>query len=232
MTEPLNNSSTWSPLEHEIERLTLQCLCMATLIFSELEFSNSVLALNSLPPLGKLLQQLQKANQIYLYMGTLLETFKAKGVVVIPKLAVPEHGCLDLLVRFPIPPKKVNFAIALRTQTNSKVIYHEQQKVLLRRRKAGGLKRWEPDPIKQISMQESWLRNHQIELFGPSSKDKNRPLIKLLVLTATTTLGEHSEHLYTTVGNVRVLLIRRQSSIYVMQDHQLIPFIQSWLENP
>jgi hypothetical protein len=226
----LTNRQAWAHLAKEIERLTAQCCGVGALTISGTAFPNPVLTLGSLPALGKLLQQRQKTSQIYLQMGRLLDAFERDGVIITPKLLIPQQGSLDLLVRFPVPPKKVNFAIALRAKPNAKVVYHEAKEALFLRRKGGGLRRWEPDHLKRLPLQELWLRNNRIEIFGPSSKDKNRPLIKLLALTGDTTVGQHSEHLYTTVGNERVLLIRRHSSTYVMHESQLIPFITGWLE--
>ncbi|NJN85858.1 MAG: hypothetical protein HC881_05505 [Leptolyngbyaceae cyanobacterium SL_7_1] len=225
----LNNQQALQSLELE-QQILIQCGCeVGAMVITEVGLFHCWALLNSLPPLSGVLQRLRKTYQIYLTLGKLLAEFEHQGVIITPRLPVPEHGSLDLLVRFPLPPKKVNFAIALRTKGHSKVVYHEQKDMLFLRRR-GGLKRWEPDHLQRLPMQEFWLRNHQIELFGQSSKDKNRPLIKLLVLTGTATLGHHPDHLYAHVGNERVLLIRRRSSTYILQEQQLIPFIHAWLQ--
>lgn len=155
-------------------------------------------------------------------------TFKDRSPQIFCDLPVPEQGRLDILVRFPLAPQKAIFAIALRSHGKSKVYYDERKEALYLRTR-GGWKLWKPDHIERLALQESWLRrNRQAELFGVSSKDKNRPVIKLLVLTKETKIGQHSDSLYTQVGDQRVLLLRRRSSVYVLEEDQLLPFIKAW----
>lgn len=215
-------------LEQEQAILTTRCYGVGALLMDGVA-SYPFATLGCLPSLGELLQKLRKTSQIYLTLERLLGEFESQDVIITPKLAVPEHGSLDLFVRFPTPPKKANFAIALRTKGHSKVVYYEEKAALFLRRHRGGLKQWQPDHLKRLPLQEFWLRNNQIELFGHSSKDKNRPLIKLLVLTGTAKLGQHPDHQYVQVGGERVLLIRRQSSTYILEECQLIGFINAWL---
>ncbi|HEY9872681.1 MAG TPA: hypothetical protein V6D12_04565, partial [Candidatus Obscuribacterales bacterium] len=56
-----------------------------------------------------------------------------------------------------------------------------------------------------------------------------RPIVKLLVLTGETRLGQHPEHLYVTVGQEKILLLKKRISVYVMEEKQLIPFIEGFL---
>lgn len=176
------------------------------------------------------LKRTQKINSILRNGRALDEKFADQQIQISTDLPVPDNGRLDLFVRFPLPPKKAVFTIALRSQGKGTVIYNEQKESLYIRTGNGGLRPWKPDHIERLALQEFWLRkNRQKELFGTSARDKNRSAVKLLVVTGQTKVGQHSDSLYTAVGDQRVLLLRRRSSIYVLQEEQLLPFIQAWL---
>lgn len=176
------------------------------------------------------LKRTQKINSILRNGKALDEASTEQQIQIFTDLPVPDNGRLDLFVKFPLPPKKAIFAIALRSQGKGTVIYNEQKESLYIRSGSGGFKPWKPDHIERLALQEFWLRqNRQEELFGISSRDKNRSAVKLLVLTGQTKIGQHSDSLYTEVGAQRVLLLRRRSSIYVLEEAQLLPFIKAWL---
>ncbi len=178
-----------------------------------------------------LLKRTQKINSILRNAKALDEAFKEQQLQIFPDLPVPERGRLDMLLKFPVPPRKTLFAVALRSQGKATIFYHEQKQALYIRQYQGGLKLWKPDHIEQLALQEFWLRqNRQQELFGTSHRDRRRSVVKLLVLTGQTKLGQHNEELYTDIGDQRILLLQRRSSIYVLEEKQLLPFIKTWLD--
>ncbi len=178
-----------------------------------------------------LLKRTQKINSILRNAKALNEAFREQQLQIFPDLPVPERGRLDMLLKFPVPPRKTIFAVALRSQGKATIFYHEQKQALYIRQDKGGLKLWKPDHIEQLALQEFWLRqNRQQELFGTSYKDRKRSVVKLLVLTGQTKLGQHNESLYTDIGDQRVLLLQRRSSIYVLEEKQLLLFIKAWLD--
>ena len=178
-----------------------------------------------------LLKRTQKINSILRNAKALDEAFKEQQLQIFPDLPVPERGRLDMLLRFPVPPRKTLFAVALRSQGKATIFYHEQKQALYIRQDKGGLKLWKPDHIEQLALQEFWLRqNRQPELFGTSHRDKTRSVVKLLVLTGQTKLGQHNESLYANIGDQKVLLLQRRSTIYVLEEKQLLLFIKTWLD--
>jgi len=177
-----------------------------------------------------MLKRTQKIQSLLKNGRALAEAFADQQIQITTDLAVPDNGRLDLFVKFPLPPKKAIFTIALRSQGKGTIIYNEQKESLYIRPGSGGFKPWKPDHIERLALQEFWLRqNRQAELFGTSSRDKNRSAVKLLVATGQTKIGKHSDSLYTEIGDQRVLLLRRRSSIYVLEESQLLPFIKAWL---
>lgn len=177
-----------------------------------------------------LVNRTQKINSIFRNAKVLDEAFQERQIQIFVDLPMPDHGRLDLFVEFPLPPKKAVFAIAFRSQGKSTILYNERKESFYIRRGDAGLKRWTPDHVERLGVQGFWLRmNRQEELFGTSRNDRNRPIVKLLVVTGQTKIKKHSDTLYTTVGDQTVLLIQRRSSIYVLREEQLLPFIQAWL---
>lgn len=224
----LNNREAFKQLEQEREHLVNGAYALIAVMGAITVLFRPLLVLATLPSWRTLLTQLQKTSQICLNMEPLLDEFEERGVIITPRLEVPENGSLDLFVRFPSPPKAV-FAIGFRSNGESTIFFNEQKESLSFRRKRGGFKAWEVDLFRRFALQEFWLRKNRQNLFGQSSRDKNRPVVKLLVLTGKTKLGKHSDHLYIAIGNHKVLSIRNRVSLFVMEESQLIPFIKAWL---
>jgi|GEM_PF-1644117 len=223
----LNNRQALEQIERERTDLTRYCFgiglgSLGAGVFNSLWWGIGIGAM-ALP-----LKKLQKVSQISLTMGSLLDIFEDQGILITPRLEVPDNGSLDLFVRFPNPPKAV-FAIGLRSHGESTVFFNEAKETFYFHRKRGRSKPWQVDLFRRFALQEFWLRKNQQDLFGQSSRDKNRPAVKILVLVGKTRLGEHSEHLYANIGDQRVLLVRNRIAVYVMEVNQLIPFIQAWL---
>ena len=223
----LSNREALRALEQEDKLLsTVYYGCSSLLAAGTLFFSPS--GMLALPPMWLLLRRTHKLNQIQRSMTALLDTFEDQGVELIPRLTIPGQGSLDLFARF---PSKHLFAIALRSQGNSTIFYNAADEALKIRRQHGGrgLNQWTPDHVQQLSDQEFWLRKNQTDLFGKSSRDKRRPLVKLLVLTGQTRLRQHSDDLYAMIGNQKVLLLRKRASVYVLEEEQLTDFVKAWL---
>lgn len=174
-------------------------------------------------------REIRKLTQVIPIMISLLNKFESRNIVLQPRIDLPKHGSLDLLLRFTQPPNKATFGIALRSQGDASIAYNEKKEMLCIRRHTGkgGLFSWTPDHIDQLGDQELWLKKNYPDVFGESARDKNRPMIKLLVLTGDTKLGKHSEHLYETVGDQKTLLLKRRGSVYVMEEKQLVPFLET-----
>lgn len=221
----LSNRQALRQLEQERNELTRYCYGVGLGLIAAGWFNSLWLGIG-LSALVIPLKRLKKVSQIYLNMGRLLEAFEEQGVEIIPRIAVPEHGALDLLVKF---PSKVFFAIALRSQGQSTIYYKEQEEALYRRYHKGGLSPWKPDHLYQLGEQEFSIRKHQRSLLGKSAREVRRPVVKVLVLTGQTRLGKHSEHLYAMIGSQRVVLLRKRASIYVLEESQLIDFIKGSL---
>lgn len=193
-----------------------------------LAISNPLLAMAGLAGAAVALDNIQKLNQLVRTLTVILDAFEKRiEIEYLTQLEVPDNGVLDLLVKF--LTARVNFAIALRSQGQATITYKEEKEALYRRNKSGGLKPWTPDHIHRLNEQEFFLRKYQNHLLGSSSRQRCRPIVKLLVLTGETRLGQHPEHLYVTIGQEKVLLLKKRISVYVMEEKQLVPFIEGFL---
>ncbi len=229
-----DNQTEFQRLEEENNWLTAANTTVDEAVVASVVIPEPIAKLGSLlagtATTSLLLKRTQKINSILRNAKVLDEAFQERKIQIFVDLPVPDHGRLDLLVKFPLPPKKAVFAIALRSQGKATIFYNEQKESFYIRRGDAGLKRWTPDHIERLGVQGFWLRmNRQEELFGTSRNDRNRPIVKLLVITGETKIKKHPDTLYTTVGDQTVLLIQRRSSIYVLREEQLLPFIQAWL---
>ena len=223
----LTNQEALKQLEQRRNELTNACYGLGLGSIAASLFNPLWLAVGE-TVLAFSLMRLQKASQTYFSMKRLLDAFESQGVLITPQIDVPENGTLDLFVRFPNPPK-VNFAIGLRSIGKATVYYNEAKENLYRRNQSSGWKPWNVDLFRRIGLQEFWLRKNRQVLFGQSSKDKNRAVVKVLVLTGETKLGQHAEHLYTQIGDQKVLVVKKRVSVQIMEESQLIPFMEAWI---
>lgn len=232
-TDLHNNQAEFQRLREEDKQLaittaTIQTFIAATLLLPQPLTQLGFAAGGSIITRSKL-KRSKKIHEILRNGRALDENFRDRDIQVFCDTPIPDYGRLDLFLKFPIAPQKAIFTVALRSQGKGKILYNEQKEALYIRSDKGGLKPWKPDHIERLAMQESWLRrNRQAEFFGTSSRDKNRPAIKLLVTTGETKVGQHADHLYREVGDQRVLLLQRRSSVYVLEESQLVGFIQGW----
>ncbi|MDX2100842.1 MAG: hypothetical protein SFW36_23940 [Leptolyngbyaceae cyanobacterium bins.59] len=183
-----------------------------------------------IPFLPGVLNRLQIVNRLRNTAVALIETFSDQGIIVNCNVEVPEIGTLDLFIRFPNQPKAI-FLVSLRSKGKSKVFFREAKEAFYYQRKGSGLRPLNADPFRDLGVQENWLRQNRQDLFGESLRDRKRSAIKILAFAGETSIGTHSDHLYTEIGSEKVLLTKTRVTVYVMEAAQLIAFIQSWLKN-
>lgn len=223
-----NSREVLQQLEREREVLTAQCLLLGTVMVLGLAFWNSGVALG-LAPFAILSKRLQKVSQLFLLMGVILDEFESLGVELFCRLDVPEHQPIDLFVKF---PTKEFMLISIRSLGDCKIVYNEMTSALYARRKKGkGLKIWMPNPLHELSDQETWLRKNKRSLFGTTSKDSRAPLAKVLVLWHLTKLAEHTEQLYRLMDGQKFLCIRQKGTVFVIESEQVVSFIRAYLSS-
>lgn len=180
----------------------------------------------TLPPLALLLGELQETSQRFLLLLELLRAFEDENIAVEVGLEPEGLREIDFFLKF---PDKEYILVQVRSLGDARVVFNEKLEALQFRRKGGGLTVWRPDPLTELAEQERWLRRHRSDLLGNSSRDRRRPLSKLLALVSETVLGEHSEAFYDTIDQQNYLTIRRMGTFNIVTREQVVSFIRGYL---
>ncbi|MBD2092367.1 hypothetical protein H6F67_21185 [Microcoleus sp. FACHB-1515] len=221
------NQAKLRQLEQERDRLSLACAAAGLGgIAGFILLSPLFTAMAALPALSSLLGELQTTSQRFFLMTELMEALEDENVAI--EIGLKPEGLreIDFFLRF---SDKEYVLIQIRSLGDAKVTYNEEREALRFRKKGGGSKTWEPDPLFELAEQERWLRRQRYDLLGQSARDRRRPLAKLLVLWQETVLGDHPEHLYVTMDDQKYLTIRKMGTTALVTKEQVIDFIRGYL---
>lgn len=162
----------------------------------------------------------------------LLENFADQGIQVFPVQGLGEtqgvkiHNPIDLFIRF---PKKTHIFLSIRSKGDSEVVYNESKEVLQIKRKRGGLSLWHPCPLVELADYKVWLDKNRA-LFGLSSREAQKtPTARVLVLWHPTRSEDHNPHLYSELGDIKILALRRKGTAFVIQEEEILNFVRAWL---
>ncbi|NJR66698.1 MAG: hypothetical protein HC772_17510 [Leptolyngbyaceae cyanobacterium CRU_2_3] len=168
----------------------------------------------------------EKVSRLLQTLQSLLATFESKGVEIYPRIPVEGMNPIDLFVRF---PKKTHLFISIRSKGDTEIVYNESREILYVKRKNKRLSEWQPNPLIELADYKSWLDKHR-GLFGMSSKEAQKtPTARVLALWHPTQVEQHRDELYSELGAVKTLVIRRKGTAFVIQQEVLLGFVQAWL---
>jgi hypothetical protein len=176
----------------------------------------------------KPLVRIQKLARLEKLTATLLDEFKSEEIQVFPVIKVEDKNPIDLFIRF---PRKTHLFISIRSKGDSEIIYNEKREILqVKRKNKGGLRTWEPCPLVELADYKSWFDKNR-NLFGMSSREAQKtPTAKVLVLwPPTKAADDHNSHLYSEVGGMKTLALRRKGTAFVIQQEEITEFIKVWL---
>ncbi|MBC1235701.1 hypothetical protein [Nostoc sp. 2RC] len=176
----------------------------------------------------KPLIRVEKLARLEKLITLLLQEFKSEGIQVFPVLKVEEQNPIDLFIRF---PKKAHLIISIRSRGDSEVVYNEKREILQVKKKGkNGLTTWKPCPLVELSDYERWVTKNRA-LFGMTSKEVTKtPTAKVLVLWSPTKAAEdHNPHLYSEMGSIRLLALRRKGTAFVIQQEEVTELVRAWL---
>lgn len=173
------------------------------------------------------LVRVQKLARLEKITSLLLNEFKSKGVQIFPVLKIQDKNPVDLFIRF---PGKTHLFMSIRSKGDSLVVYNEAKEVLQVRRKKNRLGTWEPCPLVELADYKSWFDKNR-EQFRMSSREAQKtPTAKVLVIWPPTKLSlNHNENLYTEIGNMKVLVLKRKGSAFVIKEEEVTEFVSNWL---
>ncbi|MBH8577074.1 hypothetical protein I8752_29650 [Nostocaceae cyanobacterium CENA369] len=176
----------------------------------------------------KPLIRLEKIVRLEKLTALLLDEFKSEGIQVFPVLQIESKNPIDLFVRF---PRTTHLFISIRSKGDSEIVYNEKREVLqVKRKNKSGLRTWEPCPLVELADYKSWLDKNR-NLFGMSSREAQKtPTAKVLVLwPPTKAASDHNLHLYSEIGSMKILALRRKGTAFVIQQEEVTEFIKAWL---
>ncbi len=162
-------------------------------------------------------------------LGTsIFHEFENEGVQVFPTLPVENNNPIDLFVRF---PRTTHLFISIRSKGDREIVYNEAREVLqVKRKDNNGLKLWNPCPLVELADYEKWLNKNKDKFLMTSREAQKTPTAKVLVLCPPTKASpNHKEHLYTEIGDMRVLVLRRKGSAFVITESEVNNFVRAWL---
>jgi hypothetical protein len=176
----------------------------------------------------KPLVRVQKLARLEKLTALLLDEFKSEGIQVFPVLKIESKNPVDLFIRF---PGKTHLFISIRSKGDSEIVYNERREFLqVKRKNKSGLRTWEPCPLVELADYKSWFDKNR-NLFGMSSREAQKtPTAKVLVLWPPTKAAEgHNDHLYSEIGSMKILALRRKGTAFVIQQEEVTEFIKAWL---
>ncbi|MBW4458342.1 MAG: hypothetical protein KME55_40335 [Nostoc indistinguendum CM1-VF10] len=162
-------------------------------------------------------------------LGTLLfDEFKSLDVQVFPVIPVEDNNPIDLFIRF---PRTTHLFISIRSKGDREIVYNEAREVLqVKRKDKNGLKLWQPCPLVELADYEKWLNKNRDKFLMSSREAQKTPTAKVLVLCPPTKAANtHNEHLYSEVGSMKILALRRKGTAFVIQEEEVTEFVRAWL---
>jgi hypothetical protein len=176
----------------------------------------------------KPLVRVEKLARLEKLTTLLLQEFKSQGIQVFPVLKVEDNHPIDLFIRF---PKKAHLIVSIRSRGDSEVVYNEKREILqVKKKNKSGLTTWRPCPLVELSDYERWVTKNRA-LFGMTSKEVTKtPTAKVLVLwSPTKAASDHNPHLYSEMGSIRLLALRRKGTAFVIQQEEVTELVKAWL---
>jgi hypothetical protein len=170
----------------------------------------------------------QKLARLEKLTALLLDEFKSEGIQVFPVLKIEDKNPIDLFVRF---ERKIHLFISIRSIGDKEIVYNEAREVLqVKRKDKHGLKVWNPCPLLELADYEKWLSKNR-DLFAMSSREATKtPSAKVLVLWPPTKAAiDHNSHLYSEVGSMKILALRRKGTAFIIQQEEVIEFVKATL---
>jgi hypothetical protein len=169
----------------------------------------------------------QKLARLEKLTDLLLQEFNSVGIEIFP-LPGGEKNPIDLFIRF---PRTTHLFISIRSIGDREVVYNEAREALqLRKKDKNGLTTWKPCPLLELADYEKWLNKNR-DKFAMSSREATKtPTAKVLVLCPPTKAAPNlNEHLYSEVGTMRILALRRKGTTFVIPEEEVTEFVRAWL---
>ncbi len=222
---PLKNREALRQIEKELDLLTTGYGISGVATTGGVIFTNPLIAAGGITASGIILKRVEKVSRIARVGKAILDSFESEDIQLYPRLEVTGCNPLDLFIRFP----SALILISIRSMRGATIVYKEDAETLLVKRAGKGAKKWLPDPLVELSEYQRWIKTNR-QKFDLTSSDVRGAVAKVLVMTGSTKIDTHREHLYSSIdGDKRVLTLKRKGTAFVIQEEEVSPFISSYL---
>jgi hypothetical protein len=206
------------------------------------------LVLTELKIEGKITKDVYSLALVLRVSKLLLEKYKDKNIEIYPRIFIPEHGHLDIFIKFPAPCKKSILMALSSVSKEHRVYFHVAKNKLYRRTtvRLKGSKEFDASKISEFKLQEGLLRKSHRHLFG-SLRDSKRPMLKFFAVCnpyKPPTESDSSRSLYhktkfklefpeekwAEIGSKKFPFIATDPTVYVISEEMIPELIDCWLE--
>jgi hypothetical protein len=169
-------------------------------------------------------EYLTRVNRLYSTTKMLLDTFGDDGITITLRVEV-SNGLIDLFVR---TNDKRNFGLLLKSNGTSSVRWREDKQDFVIYRTGKSLKKWtslSTDAQKLKSTME--FKQSKSPLLGTSRADRDRPIVKAIVLCGNTKLHSAHADALTVFGRTKALPLKidGQNTVLLVEQQNLIDFV-------
>ena len=222
--EYLQNYEALAKLKEEVFTLYKSYVAVAGFSFGSLIVSPlASLGFATLLSAGASLEYFRIITRLHDTMKMLLEHFGNDGIRITPRVRT-NSAIIDLFIRM---PDKRMFAVIIRMNENTSVIWREDRKEFFTRKKGKNAKKCDPltRTIEQLQTIVD-LKKNKHPLMGAISSERSAPLMKAIVLAPGSEIAaSNSPEIWSDFGQTRVLKVRTTSITYVVRYDDLIEFL-------
>lgn len=171
--------------------------------------------------------RLVKVTRLLELMKPLMKRFELNNVEIYPLIPADEMNPIDLFIRF---PKVAHLVISIRSKGETGIVYNEAREELIVKKRHGKTNKWEPNPLVELADYKSWLVKNRWRFKMTSREATKTSTAKVLALCLPTIVCQHRSELYSEMGTLKPLVLRRKGAAFVIQESNLVDLTAAWLD--
>jgi hypothetical protein len=228
-------------------RGTMSASCGIFPVFNTITLGTLGLHMRDVSVEGQITKDVYNLAQILRVSKILFEKYKDQNIEIYPRLFLPDHGYIDIFVKFPAPHKKFALIALSSVGIGHRVYFSpEYNKLFDRTLKNRARKEYDCSKVENFKPQEIVLKKHHRHLLG-SARESKKPIVKIFALcnpykppTESDTSRCHlhqfkfrmdfPEEMWMAVGSKKFPAIETQPIVLVVIEEMITGVIDCWLE--
>jgi hypothetical protein len=217
-------------------------------LFNMITLATHGISLKDIAVEGEITKNIYNLARILRVSKILFEKYKDKNIEVYPRIFLPEHGCIDIFVRFPSPYRKFALIALSSVGIGHRAYFSPKHNRLFDRLTRGSKARKEYDSSKadDFKTQEVMLRKYHRHLLG-SLRESKKPMVKIFTLCnpykppteedasrsnyhETKFTMEFPEERWAEIGSKKFPFIRTEPMVLAVTEEMIGDLIDCWLE--